>query len=287
MKDTELTLYKELTEEKEDNIKIGYKGTNHNMFCKNVKYEVGKTYFIADDKSVKETHISDAGDVVEDKSLKLCSNDVLHYCNDLVDVDAHYSLHSHNRFFEVQVLGRFIDGDSKSGTTRLKFLRELNEQEVKNTVVKHIRNGLEKERGFLDLLQTIQKNFPCVIIGGSLNLYLRGYNLKRFSNWEGDIDLISPYWVDLTSLSDLESYEDEKNSGNDFDDTFISKSGIKLDLCISPESRYEMVNYKGVDYKVNRLIDVIEAKARYAVQKGGQKHLKDLEELLENNKIEL
>ena len=106
-----------------------------------------------------------------------------------------------------------------------------------------------------------------------------------------DYDLSAPYWIDLSEYSGIEeSEEDNKSDGNDFDSTFYIScrgwGGTKVDLRIDPHQKYETITYKGEKYKVALMIDVIEAKARYARQKGGQKHLQDLTELMSQNKQE-
>jgi len=266
-------------------MKIGYKGMKSDMTCRGIKFEVGKTYYIDKDKKVRER--SNPIDYNRpNERLKLCTNDVIHYCNNLKDVQSYYNLNDErHRFFVVQILGEFIDGeDGKSGTDCIKILRELSREEVETGFIDKLRDDLDDSLKLSDL-RAMQEKFPMIIIGGSLSLYLRGYWLERFRACNSDFDIISPYWVDLTEYKDIVDTEDEKNSGNDFDDTF-SFRGKKIDLRISPHERYEIITYRGHQYKVGSFINVIEAKARYALQKGGSKHLNDLTELMSKNKLE-
>lgn len=72
-------------------MKIGYKGMQSDMTCRGIKFEVGKTYYIDKDKKVKERSTPiDYNRPTE--RFKLCSNDVIHYCNNLKDVQSYYSL---------------------------------------------------------------------------------------------------------------------------------------------------------------------------------------------------
>ena len=86
-------------------MKIGYKGMKSDMTCRGLKFEIGKTYYVTEDKEVKErTNPIDYNR--ESTRLRLCTNDVIHYCNTLKDVNSHYSLlkNNNNRFFKVSRL---------------------------------------------------------------------------------------------------------------------------------------------------------------------------------------
>lgn len=274
-------------------MKIGYKGMKSDMSCKDVKFEMGKVYFIDENKNVKSTDtVVDMN--YENNELQLCSNEVFHYCNNLEDVDTHYGLNNpEHRFFKIQILGGWTDGKGKegkkSGCTSFRILEELTGDKLEKELLISRRIVVDEQLE-LDKLRELQKEFPTLIIGGSISLYLRGYWLKRFFNWDGDYDLTNPYWIDLSEHIDIEESDDEKSDGNDFDDTFWIRSGRygqrKIDLCVNPNQKYETITYKGEKYKVVLMIDVLEAKTRYAIQKGGQKHLQDITELMSQNKQE-
>lgn len=264
-------------------MKIGYKGMNSDMSCRGIKFEVGKAYYVDKDKVVKVR--SNPIDYNRESSrLKICSDDVIHYCSSLKNVFSFYPNKAGYRFFKVQILGEYVVGENKEGTDAIKILEEVSKEEIAKCN-EEVRRDILDKLFRLDLIRDLQEKFPVISIGGSLSLYLRGYFLERFENNEGDYDLVSPYWIDLKEINGVRESEDEKNSGNDFDDTF-THNGKKIDLCISPESRYEIITYRGHQYKVNPVIDVIEAKARYAKAKGGRKHLNDLLELLEGGRKE-
>lgn len=284
----ELKLKIEVVDDKPNpTMKIGYKGMDKDMMCREVKFEVGKSYYIDENKNVKSTDVI-VDHNYENNKLTLCSNEVFHYCDNLQDVFSHYNLNGSNRFFKIQILGAWFNesNNKKSGTTSFRILEELTGTLLDNELRISNREKLDSQLN-LEELRNLQKEFPQLIIGGSMSLYLRGYHLDRFSAWSGDFDLISPYWFDLSESENIEIEEDgDKSDGNDFDDTFKFNGHRKVDLRVDPHQKYETITYKGEKYKVALMIDVIEAKARYAKEKGGRKHLEDLTELLSNNRMD-
>ena len=92
----------------------GYKGTDKDMRCRGMQYEIGKT-FHADGK------------------IEVCDNG-LHFCIRLTDVFDYYKHGNGNRFFEVEADG-IIDSDGKkSAASELKIIRELTDIEINRTV---------------------------------------------------------------------------------------------------------------------------------------------------------
>ena len=87
----------------------GYKGMNKDMKCRDMQYEVGKTYHA-------------------DGKIELCENG-LHFCKNLRDVFNFYDREDGNRFFEIEA--EEIDTDrKKSVTDELTVVRELSEIEI-------------------------------------------------------------------------------------------------------------------------------------------------------------
>ena len=92
----------------------GYKGTDKDMRCRGMQYEVGKTFYT-------------------DGKIEVCDNG-LHFCTRLKDVFDYYKHGNGNRFFEVEADG-IIDSDGqKSAASELKIIRELTDIEINRTV---------------------------------------------------------------------------------------------------------------------------------------------------------
>jgi len=70
---------------------VGYKGTNSDMSCRDVKYEIGKQF-----------------DMPEDSEIEACRNGY-HLCMNLRDVFGYYEIGKGHRFFEVKALVRKSD----------------------------------------------------------------------------------------------------------------------------------------------------------------------------------
>ena len=70
----------------------------------------------------------------------------------------------------------------------------------------------------------------------------------------------------------------DKSSGNDFCETAYVE-GIKVDILVNPNLSYEEITYKGFEYKVNNLYNILEAKLKYA-KAGNEKHIIDIKTML-------
>jgi hypothetical protein len=239
--------------------KIGYKGFDKNLKCKDdFQFEIGKEYSKELPSGVPLP--------------RLCSSDGFHYCNNLKDVFSHYRNNGQNRFCEIEILGSFTDSGDKSVSTKIKILREISKEEINEI---NIENNLK-----INEIVKIQKLNPLAVVGGSVALFLQGVRLKRwFEKSNSDFDIIVPHYTHFNKgEKDVVSYLNNKKSSNDFDYTFIWNN-IKVDVRIDAKQRYEIINYKGFDFKVCPLEIIIEAKARYAIQ-GNYKHQNDLKEMV-------
>ena len=96
------------------------KGFNKNLCCRGVRFEVGKIY--------------DTG--AKDDEIRLCSNTVYHYCDNIEQVHAHYSCNPahQNRFCEIEVLGAEVTDGIKCGSNKIKLVREIVGDELKTLI---------------------------------------------------------------------------------------------------------------------------------------------------------
>ena len=96
------------------------KGFNKNLCCRGVQFEVGKIY--------------DTG--AKDDEIRLCSNTVYHYCDNIKQVHTHYSCDPacQNRFCEIEVLGAEITDGKKCGSNKIKLVREIVGDELKTLI---------------------------------------------------------------------------------------------------------------------------------------------------------
>jgi hypothetical protein len=262
-------------------MKIGYKGLTKDMettACpvnKKTIYQLGVIY---EKQSL-------------DRPPVLCSSDGYHYCNELTDVFQFYSNNGSNRFFKIEVLGDFKDGHNKSNTTSFRILEELDSQSMKDIIEQEKQNKslkLIKSNLNLDLIKKLQVCYPQFIIAGSVALFLHGVRLGRWHDDQSDIDLISPYYIlPETKTGKFKILESNiKPSGNDFDECFTIEHQSNfaiVDYKIDPKCKYEFIEFEGFMYKVCPILDVMNAKMKYALN-GQKKHQSDLKEMIKTIK---
>ena len=96
------------------------KGFDKNLCCRGVQFEVGKIY--------------DTG--AKDNEIRLCSNTVYHYCDNIKQVHTHYSCNpvQQNRFCEIEVLGAEVTDGRKCGSNKIKLVREIVGDELKTLI---------------------------------------------------------------------------------------------------------------------------------------------------------
>lgn len=267
--------------------KFAYKGTDKDMKCRDVQFELGKTYFINHNDEVEKLPDNVFSIYLMGNSeLKTCTKKVIHYCNEIEKIFPYYSNNGKNRFFKVEILGDFVDdSDGKSGTRCIKFVEEISADELKKVEEKKEKDKLDISMR-IDKVKELQILNPNLIIGGSIALYIHGVRLKRFKNCSVDYDLMLPYFQVLQGNDKISVSEDvfEKDDADgtyesDFE-TCMSINGVKADVRIDPKQRYEIVKYNDFDFKVTPLETIIEAKARYAKTKWGEKHKDDLREMI-------
>lgn len=96
------------------------KGFDKNLCCRGMQFEVGKIY--------------DTG--AKDDEIRLCSNTVYHYCDNIEQVHTHYSCNPahQNRFCEIEVLGAEVTDGEKCGSNKVKLVREIVGDELKTLI---------------------------------------------------------------------------------------------------------------------------------------------------------
>lgn len=120
-----------------------------------------------------------------------------------------------------------------------------------------------------------QEKYPTSHVGGSIGLMLRGIDLGRNLS-KSDLDItIDEYDFKEGDIEDL----DLRSDFNDLDFCLVKKSDesmyVKIDIRVSPEPSFDVIEYKGVKYNVSKLRDIIFWKKNYA-EKGVEKHINDL-----------
>ena len=232
---------------------------------------------------------------------KTCTSQGFHYCDTLEEIVEKWYTQDDDRYCKIEILGDFSKDstNNKCITTKMKILEEVSKEEILK-IKQNIKDSKIEKNINLDFIKEIQTKFPHFHIGGSAGLFLQGLKLKRLeTNSSHDLDLCSPYYSNI--LSEFINLSEEKKdivddffeegdyleetwgSGNDFDECVtLNYQGrsIVVDLKIDPSQRYRIVEYKGFKYKVTPWELILEAKIKYAQKKGGLKHKKDLENLL-------
>lgn len=211
--------------------------------------------------------------------------------------DDNYLSKYRTRIFEVEILGGYnYNSRGEGNASCVRVINEINPDFVKEMKVARKMN--------LPYVNHLYDRGINLILSGSTALYLYGVRLPRWENGgAGDLDAIAPFFIHPRDLIDRENYglsgsdDDEYSSGNDYDYNFrVNMSGyssyhdIKVDIRVDPAQRFKIVKYLDREYKVVPFETIIEAKARYALERKGQwkKHQADLLNMFAKtpNKIE-
>lgn len=109
------------------------KGFNKNLCCGDMQFEIGKIY--------------DTG--AKDEDLRLCSNTVFHYCNNIKDAHGFYNCNLNSRYCEIEVLGKEVTDGQKCGSNKIKIIREIKNEELDMLLGKTNNNtGMFNEGGY-------------------------------------------------------------------------------------------------------------------------------------------
>lgn len=99
------------------------KGFNKDLKCRGFQFEVGKVY--------------DTG-CIED--IKLCSDDVFHFCDSLEKVHYYYDCNDDkNRYCEIEALGEIVSDGEVMGSNKIRIVREITGEELE--FLKGHKNG--------------------------------------------------------------------------------------------------------------------------------------------------
>lgn len=271
---------------------IAYKGFDAKLSCRGEQFVIGETY---------------TKDEVPVENLRTCTSQGWHYCDTLEETFKYYPFKDGNRYCKIEVLGNYKRDsyDGKCITTKFNILEEVHTDSI-------IRKKLEKsiDRLPLSVMRKLQDMYP-VFFGGSSALLLYGCKLTRkIDDTHVDLDVIAPYYIKIRKTDLLKAglpvksvdNHGAKASGNDFDETVsiyfdkellprelidsdlyndVSRMDeyLKLDIKIDPKQSYNIVNYKGDEYRLSKVEPILDAKLRYAMN-GQQKHAKDAYDML-------
>ena len=264
----------------ENNYIYGVKGFDKDLKCRGFQYEVGETYYFKD-------------------KLIMCSKG-FHFSPKFKYARNFYPFNStstSNRFCLVKgkiptdddfesILPKSWKHDDKYVTNEITIIREFTVEELIK-IRKEEDTSLSLDEIFrIEELKTIQKAYPNFSVGGSVGLYLQGFNIDR-ENKVSDFDFVIPYFKRLDiidfeghpGVTEVDQMDDCKNSGNDFDYTnaiIINDDFILMDMKINPKYRYNIIDYDGFKFKVCPWEVIIQAKMNYLSSSTGKKHKEDL-----------
>lgn len=127
----------------------------------------------------------------------------------------------------------------------------------------------------LEVAKEFQDKYPNSHLGGSIGLLLLGVDLKRDLS-KSDLDITT---AENILKEDIISNYEERSDVSDFDyaiqKQFESGYYLKIDVRISPEPQFDVINFNGINYNVSKLKDILFWKRKYA-NKGVLKHSNDL-----------
>jgi len=301
------------------NGKLGWKGFENNLSCRGMQFEIGRTYS-KNRKNVPVLCSADGFHYCENykkieefykgKDKRYCLIEILGpFSSDaaksittsfriIQEVTEEWQSKNWDRIEDIYRSEEYSYDvrkalrDEKEAVILKKVEKEKKIAVLKEELRQQIKNEEAEAQNKLDLLyetnlnlksaKILQDKYPLSIICGSLGLYLHGVRLSRWGKKGGDVDIISPYFIQYENSEGFTcKWGDAKASGNDFDETFIlttSEGSVKIDVKIDNKQKYETIEWKGVKYKVSKLENIWEAKIRYAMR-GQNKHKNDLAEL--------
>ena len=90
----------------------GYKAFNKDLTCRDMQYEVGKTF--------------------EMKESPVCCKQGFHFCENIADVYRYYNTSDDTRICEVEAIGEIVTDDNiKYCTNKIKIVKEITDDYIK------------------------------------------------------------------------------------------------------------------------------------------------------------
>ena len=126
----------------------GYKATKLDMTCRGFQFDIGQEYSVNND-------------------LVICKTG-FHFCQDFEAISDYYPFENNNRYFEIEAIGEVITRGNKSCTSKIRIIRELNDEELK----------------IFGIFKTIENELTKICYNGSQYWYLNGIELteQEFNN---------------------------------------------------------------------------------------------------------
>ena len=116
----------------------GYKATKFDMTCRGFQFDIGQEYSVNND-------------------LVICKTG-FHFCQDFEAISDYYPFENNNRYFEIEAIGEVITRGNKSCTSKIRIIRELNDEELK----------------IFGIFKTIENELTKICYNGSQSWYLNG-----------------------------------------------------------------------------------------------------------------
>lgn len=134
-------------------------------------------------------------------------------------------------------------------------------------------NGITEQ---LEFIRDFQETHKESHVGGSIGLFLHGIDLKRDLRLS-DIDITTPELMEEKFINnpDIQDRSDPSDFDKSYKKNLPSGHYLKMDIRISPEPSFEVINFEGYSYNVSKVRDIIFWKTKYATN-GHRKHIDDL-----------
>lgn len=138
-------------------------------------------------------------------------------------------------------------------------------------------------RKLLKTLQEFQEQYPNSQVGGSVGLWLLGYELDRdLSN--SDLDIICEEYVPIEGTNpffvtpEMFAKRNKSEGPVQFEAT-EARNGVLIEINSIKEEEPIEIKYEGVVYKVSPFENILKYKIRYA-SNDHQKHFQDIVNLI-------